>query len=217
MELSERIGNRSQQSVVAFNLGHAYKNIPAMRDFDQAEHWYQRDLELMEDHDTLGRARTMNQFGNIANQRFKDALAAGVPPEQLLRHIDDAADAYTRALRLLPDDATHDLAVVHHGLGSIYGYVGDSARALGHYQQAIQYFEREDNRYGAGQVRNDATVILATAGRHHDALLYAQAALSDFEAVGPGAVSVADRLRRFTAELERERADGEATTASDNI
>ena len=111
----------AREATVAFNLGHAYKDIPALRDLDQAEHWYQRYLQLLEEHDTLGRARGTGQLGNIAYERFKDARAAGAPGEQLLRHLNDAAGAYHQALGLLPDNAVDELAVTHHALGMIYG------------------------------------------------------------------------------------------------
>ena len=42
MSLYQRIGDRQAEGVVAFNLGHAYKDIPGVRDLDQAERWYKR-------------------------------------------------------------------------------------------------------------------------------------------------------------------------------
>jgi tetratricopeptide (TPR) repeat protein len=207
MDLYQRIGDLRFEASVAFNLGNAYKNIPALRDLDQAEHWYLRHLELLEDHDTLSRARNACQLGNIAYERFKDARAAGAPDEELLRYLNDDAAAYQRALTLLPEDAVNDLAVAHHSLGNAYAEATDTGRALGHYQQAIQYREREDNRYGAGWARHDAAVALMDAGRRHDALLYARAALRDLEAVGPGAAAFADQVRRLIAQLEQEPAD----------
>ena len=66
MELFQRIGDRREEATVASNLGHAYKDIPALRDLDQAQHWYQRTGELVEEHDTLSRAKNIGQLGNIA-------------------------------------------------------------------------------------------------------------------------------------------------------
>ena len=109
-------------------------DVPALRDLDQAEHWYQHRLGLLDEHDTLGRARTICELGNIAHERFNDARAAGAPGEQLLRYLNDSADAYHQALGLIPDDAIGQLAVAHHSLGNVYGGAGDTARALGHYQ-----------------------------------------------------------------------------------
>ena len=46
LDLAEQIGERAGAATCAFNLGTAYKDIPAIRDLDQAEHWYRRSLEL---------------------------------------------------------------------------------------------------------------------------------------------------------------------------
>jgi len=212
IQVYQRIGARHGESIVAFNLGHAYKDIPALRDLDQAERWYQRSTELLEEHDNLSRARNTAQLGNIAHERFRDAQAVGAPSEQLLRYLNETAEAYSKALGMLPANAVRDLAVTHQALGGTYGYMGDTVRALEHHQQAIQYWEREDNRYGAGWARFSVAVFLMEAGRRDDALLYARAALRDFEAVGPGAASRADQVRQLIAELEHEPADEHDTT-----
>ena len=202
MELDQRIGNRSGASVDAFNLGNAYLLVPDLRDLDQAERWYQRDLELSEPHDTLGRAMTTSQLGSIAYGRFIEGKDAGKPESQLFGYLNDAAAIYYRALELFPADATDDLAVTHGALGNIYGLGGQADQALAHYLKSIQYDERQDNRYRAGTNRFNAAITLARAGRHHDALLYARAALRDAEAVGPGAADFADQARRLINDLE---------------
>jgi tetratricopeptide (TPR) repeat protein len=213
MDLFQRADERNGEATAAFNLGHAYKDIPALRDLDQAEHWYRRYLELLDEHDTLGRALGIGQLGNLAYERLNDARAAGAPDEQLLRHLNDAADAYHKKLGLLPDNAVGELAVTHHGLGTIYGDAGDIATALGHFQRAISYRERQDDRYGAGWARLNAALTLAQAGRRQDALLYARAALRDYDAVGPGAASRADQARQLVTELEQEPAHEEDAQA----
>jgi tetratricopeptide (TPR) repeat protein len=207
MKLFQRIGGRREEGTVAFNLGHAYKNISALRNLDQAEHWYRRDLELLEEHDTLGRAQTTGQLGIVAHERFLDARRAGEPAEQLARHLSDAADAFQQALDLLPPDAVDDLAVTHHQLGNIHDAAGNTDAALRHFQQAIQYQERQDNRYRAGHSRRDAALTLTDAGRHREALLYAQAALRDYQAVGPGASTDAEAVRQLIAQLQQDLPD----------
>ena len=213
MELFQRADDRRAEASAAFNLGHAYKDIPAPRELEQAEHWYRRYLELLKEHDTLGRAHGTGQLGNVAFARFRDAQAAGAPGEQLLRYLNDAADAYHEALGLLPDNAVADLVVIHHALGMIYGETGDIAAALGHYQRAIHYRERQDNRFAAGAARYNAAITLAGAGRRHDALLYARAALRDLEAVGPGAAARAGQARQLITALEHEPPDEHDTGA----
>jgi tetratricopeptide (TPR) repeat protein len=203
VELLQRIGGSPrEEGVIAFNLGHAYKDVPELRDLDRAEHWYRRDLELGEDHDTLGRAKTIAQLGSVAYERFLDALQAEEPAGQQSRHLTHAANFYHQALDLLPPDAIDSLAVFHTQLGSIYHYAGHSDDSLDHYQQAIRYNEWQDDRYSAGQSRHNAALTLAADGRNREALLYAQAALRDFQAVGPGAADMADRAGQLIAQLE---------------
>ena len=40
----QSVGDAHAEAVVAFNVGHAYKDIPEIRDLAQAEQWYQRSL-----------------------------------------------------------------------------------------------------------------------------------------------------------------------------
>lgn len=207
MKLFQRIGERKGEASTAFNLGRAYGDIPGLRDLDQAEHWYQRRLELTETYDTLGRAAATGQLGSIAYHRFLNAREAGKPAEQLSRHLANAANAYEQALELFPADAVGSLAVIHNQLAVIYDDAGATDSALRHYRQSIQYEEQQDNRYGAGQSRYNVALTLVRAGRNREALLYARAALRDEEAVGPGAAAFAEKIRQLIALLEQEPAD----------
>ena len=207
IELYQRADDRLGEATAAYNLGHAYNHVPALRDLDQAEQLYQRYLELLGENDTHGRAQGTGQLGDVAYERFKEARTAGAPSEQLLRHLNEAAGAYSQALGLFPADAIGELAASHHSLGNIYSAAGDIATALGHLQKAIAYRERQDDRYGAGWARAAAANTLAQAGRRHDALLYARAALRDLEAVGPGAAALASEVRQLITQLEQEPPD----------
>src|SRR5262249_13192257 len=60
-ELAQRISDRAAAAACALNLGHAYKNLPALRDLDKAERWYQKSLKLSPEADRLGRARSTGQ------------------------------------------------------------------------------------------------------------------------------------------------------------
>jgi tetratricopeptide (TPR) repeat protein len=204
MRLCQRIDARHAEGVTAVNLGRAYEAVAALRDLDQAEHWYQRGSELYGAQDTLGQARIKGDLGDIAYQRFLDAQEVGASDEELLRHLNAAASAQHDKLRLLPADAIGSLAVTHNQLGLIYAAAGDTDNALRHYQQSIHYEERQDNTYGAGQSRYSAAISLAQGERPHDALLYARAALRDYEAVGPSAASDAEQACQLITLLEQE-------------
>ncbi len=157
--LYQRIGDRATEAISAFNLGHAYKDLPALRDLNQAEHWYQRSLELHEERDRLGRGKCHNQLGLVAYEHFKEARDAQEPESEQRRHFNDAARFYHQALDMFPANAVNDFAVTHNQLGNIYGEAGDFDRALTHRREAIRYFELADNLYHAATTRYNAAVV----------------------------------------------------------
>jgi tetratricopeptide (TPR) repeat protein len=199
--LCQLIGARREEVTIALNIGAAYLDVPALRDLDQAECWYKRNLELEEPHDTLNHARVTGQLARVAYERFFSARGAGAEDEQVRAQRNDAVQAYHRAIASFPADAVSDLAISHGQLGFIYGDAGDINQALDHYRQAIQYREREDNRFAAGNLRYTVALDLEKAGRTDDAVLYARAALRDYESGGPGAAAHADDARGLMARL----------------
>ncbi len=201
LELSERIGDRAGAAVGAFNLGHAYMQLSALRDLDQAERWYRRSLSLRET-DRVGRARCIGELGAVALHRFEEARAAGRPAEEILAHLNQAARQYHEALDLLPSDEVVTRAVVHSQLGSIYGRAGDLDRALPHYRQSIQLKEAQGDHYVAAQIRFNVAIHLHSAGRGADALEYARAALRGFESFGDRATEMIERTRGLIDEIQ---------------
>jgi tetratricopeptide (TPR) repeat protein len=203
MELCRRIDDARGEGTLAFSLGNAYVEVPRLRDLDQAEHWYEYRLMRLEDYDTVGRASVLAQLGSVSYQRFLEDSPTETDSQKLLRHLIEASAAYQRALSLFPTDAVDERAVIHSQLGVIFHNAGNTREALVHYQQAIQYRERQGNRYAAGQARFNVALALARSGQPSDALLYAQAALRDYEAVGAGAAAKADLARQLIAALQQ--------------
>ena len=85
LDLAELLALRSEAATAAFNLGNAYKVVPAVRDLAQAEHWYRRSLDLHDERDRVGRARCHDQLGSVAFARFQEARAAGRPESNCWR------------------------------------------------------------------------------------------------------------------------------------
>ncbi len=189
---------------LAFNLGHAYKNIPALRDLAQAEGWYKRSLELREERDRLGRGGCLAGLGLVAHGRFREARKAQKPEAELLQHLNTAAQFCHEALDLTPPNAVNDLAVMHNQLGNIYDDAGDLDRALPHYREAIRYFEAAGNLHHAGVTRSNVAIALAERGHLADAREYARAALRNFETYGEGAAEEVQKTRGVIEEIERE-------------
>jgi len=204
LELNESIGDQAGAAICAFNFGHAYKNVSALRDLDQAMYWYRRSLELRDERDRLGRGGCLAQLGNVVYEQFKDARGRKAGADELLRHLNEAAGFYHQALELIPPDAVDELAVAHNALGAIYGGAGDLDRALPHYRDAIRYREQQGNLYAASQTRFNVAVGLARAGRVQDALAYAEAALRGFESYGESAAEVVQKTRGLIERIRQQ-------------
>lgn len=208
----QRIGDRAAEAVAAFNLGRAYTELPALRDLAQAERWYRRILDLVNESDRLGRGKATYALGHVAYERFKEAREAddagtgGVTPP--LQHLNDAAQFYQQALDLLPPDAVDDLAVTHNQLGNIYNSAGDIDRALQHYREAIRYWEGAGDLYNAANARFNVAVALAQAGRLVDAREYALAALRNYETFGDRAADKIEKTRGLVAWIEERMRGG---------
>jgi tetratricopeptide (TPR) repeat protein len=202
-ELALRIQDKPSAAVVAYNLGNAYKDLPALRDLDQAESWFRRSLDLYPDADQMGRAQCLSQLGNVSLQRFLDARKASKPDAELMAHMENALHFYLQGLDLLPSSAIRDLAVIHGQLGVIYRNAGDSQRALEHYRKSISYEESAGNLYGAAQTRFNVALALARDSRFADAQEYALAALRNFQTYGAGAAQDVQQTLKLIADIER--------------
>jgi tetratricopeptide (TPR) repeat protein len=206
LELARRIGDRPHEAIAALNLGHAYLSVPGLRDPDKAERWSKTSLDLHDDADRLGRARCKIMLGNVDWQRLVEARAARQPKAELLAHLTAAAKAYRQALKLIPADAVSELAVTHHQLGNIYADAGDLDTAKRHWLQSIRYEEAAGNRYGAAQTRLNVAAALAKRRQFGDALMWAEAALRDFEAYGGLASANLAGTRQLIARINQAQA-----------
>jgi tetratricopeptide (TPR) repeat protein len=203
LDLAERIGDRPFQAVCAYNLGTEFKNLPPLRDLNEAERWYRTSLDLRDLRDGLGRARCLGQLGSVALARFEEARAVEDPEDELRTRLNSALDLYQQALALLPETAVADWAIVHNALGVIYIAAGDVDRALRHFRTAIGYREHVGNLYGAGRTRFNVAQTLWGANRFADALAYAKAALANFQTFGDRAADMIDMTQRLIADIQQ--------------
>lgn len=187
-----RIGDKSGEAITELNLGHAYKDIPAIRDLDAAEAAYQRSLDLRNPDDALGRSKGIQQIGMVYHERFREARKRGEPAETVLRYAQTAEARYLEALRLCPEDALTDLAPKHNQLGILYREFDQLDRAREHYEQAAQYHENAGNHFRAGQTRFNIAIMYCKAAEMENqppqqrtnllrARAYAEAASRDYQ------------------------------------
>lgn len=202
--LEQHIEDRALEAIAAFNLGHAYLTISAIRDLNQAEQWYQRSLELHLKEDNVGRGRCLRARGLVQFERFREARAAK-KMEDAARYLAEAAEYSEQALGLFPAGAVDDLAVTHNHLGAIYTEYTDAKlfeRGMAHYDQAIRLNEQSGKLYEAGRTRYNVALALRRQGRFENALLYAGAALRNFESYEGRAAQDKDDTRRLIADIE---------------
>jgi hypothetical protein len=191
LDFANAIRDTAVQATCAFNLGHAYKDIAALRNLNEAERWYRKSLDLTPD-DRLARGLRVGQLGLVAFERFLEAQTAKRPVEELVRHLAEAARLYGQALDMMPATAVTERGIIHNQLGNIYVNTGDINRALHHYQQDIRYCEQTGDIFGASEARRNVAIALRAAGRPSDARAYAEAALANFRTFGDRA---ADRIQ----------------------
>jgi tetratricopeptide (TPR) repeat protein len=189
---TQRIQDTAAEAITHYNLGTAYKDIPAIRNLDAAEAAYRRSLALHDPNDALGRARCISQIGMVHHERFDESRRRGEPAETGLKHAQAAEAHYLQALALCPPTALADVGPFHNQLGNLYYEVGQTERAREHYEKAALHAEQIGDRYHAGGVRfNMALMYLEAAEREaaparrrdllQRALAYAQAALRDYQ------------------------------------
>jgi tetratricopeptide (TPR) repeat protein len=203
LSLLERIGGRREEAELSINLGNAYLDVPELRDLDKAKHWHQRSLSLRTDSDQYGQAKSLAQLGRVALDQFDEAQAADEAEPVLLDHLNTALGYYQQSLALAPVGDHKSRAIREFQLGVIYDRAGNTGQALRHYQQALRHDEAREDIYGAGQTRFNIALLLADDDRVSDALLYARAALDNFQQAGPGAAAASARAERLIADLQQ--------------
>ena len=215
---TQRIKDTAAEAIAHYNLGHAYKNLPGIRDLNAAEAAYQRSLDLHDPNDALGRSRSIKEIGTVHLHRFREALQRDEPPETVLRHAQAAEQHYQQGLDLCPASAIADLGPMHHQLGKLYADVGQTEDAREHFERATQYFEQSGNRYHAGQTRFNMALMYGqaagreeTPARQHDALLralaYAQAARRDYQHYEGRAADREAKAQQLIDDIEQDLAE----------
>jgi tetratricopeptide (TPR) repeat protein len=202
LKLAETVGDNNAQASCAYNLSRVYINIAKLRNVEKAERWAQKYLDSISATDSVRRSRGIGQLGRIAQERFKDAIAAKRPAEELTNHLERAIDLYEQDLALTPPNSIKSRGIAHNQLGNLYFAAGDTDRALYHYQQDVRYCEQGQDIYGAGQTRRNVAVALFNVGRLSEARAYAEAALINFRAFDQHAAADIAKTEELTSLIE---------------
>ena len=156
------------EAVRLFNLGHAHKNVPALRDLAKAADYYSAAYNSYPDHDALARGQCLAQLGAVSLELLRDSQDKGEAEAVVLNHLNDAIRYYETALELEPADAIANLALTHNKLGAAYQYSRtEQSKAAEHFKKAVHYFAECGQWFGqAGACLNAAQVLLRFADPH---------------------------------------------------
>jgi tetratricopeptide (TPR) repeat protein len=202
IDLRERLGEKQQASMWAFELGAAYTETPSVRNLAQAERWLKRSLELLRDDEPAAKAECLAALGRVAWERFNEARKGNAPEGELRRHLGTARQYYQLALEHdLPGD-WGKLATHNQQLGHVSYSLGDIDRALPHYREAIRCDELHGNTFGAAQTRFNVAIALRDVDRLGEARKFARAAQQDLQSLGAAAAGLLERCNKLLANIE---------------
>jgi tetratricopeptide (TPR) repeat protein len=209
-ELSLRNGDYKQAATCAQGLGWAFREVEAIRNFDEAEDWFDRALELVPVEDSTLKGKILSMQGAVFLYRLLAALERR-NGEEAAENVELAINAYREALELLPEYAYEDRAECLGNLGTIFLKAGELTVAENFYRESLP-LARE-----AGAIRFEIAALLNIAsalkeqGRLSDAAAFARAAEQTASAMGlegqPFTVSVLEMLASIR---EAERKAGNA-------
>lgn len=202
LSLSERIGEARTAAIRGYNLGLAYKDIAEVKDLDEAARSFKHALRLCGQEDRMGRSKCMGGLGSVALSRYDEAVKLGRPPGEINVLLQQSLTLYLESLDLTPADAISDLAVSHHQLGNTYQHLREFREAKAHYDMSIRYQETQGNVFGAGEARRNVAIMFANTGQFTNALLYAEAALRNFETYGEHATENIEKTKGLIAYTE---------------
>ncbi|MEI7732658.1 MAG: hypothetical protein WCO56_24010, partial [Verrucomicrobiota bacterium] len=171
-----------------------------------------RLLDGWAENDFLSRSKTIKQIGMVHHARFNESRRRGEPAETVLKHAQAAEEHYHQALALCPPTALTDLGPIHAQTATFYSQVGAVDQAREHFEKAAQCFERANNRYDSGRVRDNVALMYlraasreSTPSRQRDLLYraqaYAQAALRDFQHYQGRAAAEEDRAQQLLVRI----------------
>jgi tetratricopeptide (TPR) repeat protein len=208
IEIYRDQGDQKLEADTWFMMGNTLRRQGRPDAFDEAESCYRRSIALgdhQNETECIGQlaglffSRFVNDSERMVNGRVSEAER-----ERWIECLEQAIDGYNQYIDLQPEADVHHRAHGHAQLGRLYARVNtDDPLAMNHFHEAIELFDFEGDRYQAGHVREEMSIVLGTKKRYQEALLYARAALDDFTAYDQGTEEDIERASQIISGLER--------------
>jgi hypothetical protein len=202
LRLAELRGDRSQVARITYQLGHAYKDISAIRDFDKAQTWYQLSLEHRDAEDQAGRGNCLQQMSVLGLERFKTVMSGGGRFEDAMPYLEAARQFMEESLRVFPLEQRPTRSRISEHLAMIYLYSAQPDIALAFFADDLRRKEVLGDVFAAAVCRQNMAFALCIINRPTDALAYAEAALRDFQTFDRSAAADIQKTRELISELE---------------
>lgn len=187
-----------------FMLGNVYLRGADAAGLDEAERCYLLSTRLG-DRDDDNEIKCLGQLADVSFRRFiTDCEEAERDSESMTRHYLEAIQRYTAYIEVLPEDDIHHRAVGYARLGTLEARgTAETPLAIAHLHRAIDLFEFEGDRYQTGILKQEISEIFGARGYYEEALLYARAALEDYETYGARERDRVELMTRMIAGIER--------------
>jgi len=199
IQLCQRIGDQQEASSLYLALGHAYRLIPELRNWEQAIYSYEEGLKLSSPGHHMNNSIILESLGRCYLIRLDESLRNGESGSKT--YFDKAFSCFSKALDLTPSSALQRLGMIHSALGKTLNYSNNLQQAISHLQKAIRYLEEVDGFWETADCRNVIADALLRAKRPDEAIMYARSALHIFERYGSNATTYIEKTQRLIQQI----------------
>jgi tetratricopeptide (TPR) repeat protein len=192
------IGDKTGIAIRNLNLGHCYKNVPSIRDLDEAEAHYLIAFDNYPKNDSLARAQCLAQISMTWLDAIREHGEERPLTPRLREKLAETIEQYESAFEGLPDDAWGDLANLHNNLANAMRLDPDRrSEAVDHIRTAHKYAVAAGRYDEAATMRANLAQLFAMMHRSDEASAAAEQALQELKAAGVDDGQVVTLLERI--------------------
>ena len=192
IEIYDCIEDSPGKAMRLFNMGHAYKNIPKLRDLDKARSCYLEAIKHYPETDKLPRAQALAQITMILEAIIEEKLNKGdATQDELGALMDEGIENCEAALSMFPPDAYGEIATLHNQMGTLLRFSpSDQDAAIWHLRKASQLAFQVGQYHQAASSRANLAQVFSMNHRGAEAVAAASEALEIFDTIGYSGVPV---------------------------